>query len=194
MKNASTREVFGYWDRLRGQRTAPERGDIEPSALRNVLQDTFVLENSPIGPIFRLAGTRVCALFGGELKNRPFIALWPDVESQGDIKRLADAVMDESAGAVAGFTASTAGGASLPLELLLLPLRHRGRTHVRLMGAISPGFVPNWLGLDRIDGMKLVSIRMIWPSDRGRGNMPAPLRDTPEKRRAGFILHEGGRF
>jgi hypothetical protein len=193
MKNTSTRAVYEYWDNLRGHRAAPERGDIEPGALRHVLQDTFVLENGPIGPVFRLAGTRLCALFGGELKTRPFVALWPDVEAQGDIRRLAGIVMDESAGAVAGFTAETAGGASIPLELLLLPLRHRGRTHARLLGAFSPTTSPDWLGLDRITAVRLVSIRMIWAT--GRESEPdEEFAITPEKRRAGFVLHEGGRF
>lgn len=193
MKNTSTRTVYEYWNKLRGQRAAPERGDIEPGALRNVLQDTFVLENGPVGPVFRLAGTRLCALFGGELKTRPFVALWPDVEAQGDVRRLADIVMDESAGAVAGFTAETAGGASIPLELLLLPLRHRGRTHARLLGALSPAVSPDWLGVDRITAVRLVSIRMIWAT----GHESEPEEEfviTPEKRRASFILHEGGRF
>lgn len=193
MKHSSTREVYAYWDTLRGSRLAPERGDIEPGALRHVLHDTFVLENGPIGPIFRLAGTRLCAMFGGELKNRPFIALWPDVESQGDIRRLATVVMDESASAVAGFQAETANGHAISLELLLLPLRHRGRTHVRLLGALSPATSPDWLGLDTIMSVRLVSIRMIWANERR-----SPLREneivSPERRRASFVLHTGGRM
>lgn len=193
MKNPSTRAVYDYWDQLRGDRAAPERGDIEPGALRNVLQDTFVLENGPIGPVFRLAGTRLCALFGGELKGRPFIALWPDVEAQGDIRRLTEIVMDESAGAVAGFTAETVGGAAISLELLLLPLRHRGRTHARLLGSLSPAFSPHWLGLDSINCVRLVSVRMIWESGAAAG-MATEFATTPEKRRAGFVLHDGGRL
>lgn len=193
MKNSSTRAVYEYWDRLRGDRSAPERGDIEPGALRNVLQDTFVLENGPIGPVFRLAGTRLCALFGGELKARPFVALWPDVEAQGDIRRLTDIVMDETAGAVAGFSAETARGFSVALELLLLPLRHRGRTHARLLGALSPAFSPDWLGLDQITSVRLVSVRMISASGRHL-DAAEEFAVTPEKRRANFVLHEGGRL
>lgn len=193
MKHPSTRAVFQYWDALRGDRSAPERGDIEPGALRHVLQDTFVLENGPIGPVFRLAGTRICALFGGELKTRPFVALWPEVESQGDISRLANTVMDEAAGAVAGFTAATSRGHVLPLELLLLPLRHRGRTHARLMGTLSPASSPLWLGQDIVTELRLVSIRMIWASGKPQ-DVEEEFAVTPERRRAGFVLHEGGRF
>ncbi|MGB9364875.1 MAG: PAS domain-containing protein, partial [Xanthobacteraceae bacterium] len=65
MKQASSRELFGYWAARRGARAAPERGEIEPSAIRRALGDVFILEfDRRSGHPFRLAGTRVCALFG----------------------------------------------------------------------------------------------------------------------------------
>ena len=44
MKQASSRELFGYWTARRGTRRAPERGEIEPSAIRRALGDVFILE------------------------------------------------------------------------------------------------------------------------------------------------------
>ena len=189
MKNLSTRLVYDYWNELRGDRAAPERGEIEPGALRHALADTFVLENEPIGPVFRLAGTRVCALFGGELRGRSFTALWPEVEAQGEIGRLVRTVMDESAGAVAGLSAETVDGAPIYLELLLLPLRYRGRTHARLLGAFSPASPPIWLGVDSIDTMRMISLRMLWPAAAERPAVPAPvMRGQPR-----FMVLPGGR-
>jgi hypothetical protein len=189
MKNMSTRLVFEYWDALRGERAAPERGEIEPGALRHALADTFVLENEPIGPVFRLAGTRLCALFGSELRGRTFAALWPDVESQGDMRRLVQTVMDETAGAVAGLSAETAGGAPIYLELLLLPLRYRGRTHARVLGALSPAVAPEWLGLDTLDSMRMISLRMLWPAHQSqRAPEPATRPAQPK-----FQVLPGGR-
>ena len=188
MKNPSTRLVFDYWDTLRGERSAPERGEIEPGALRHALADTFVLENEPIGPVFRLAGTRLCALFGRELRGRAFTALWPDVEAQGDMRRLVQTVMDEAAGAVAGLTAQTQNGASVHLELLLLPLRYRGRTHARILGALSPALSPEWLGLDTLDSMRMISLRMIWPDARAL-RQESPVQDKRPK----LMLLPGGR-
>src|SRR6188474_1899724 len=70
MKHPSNRELFDYWNERRGERLAPERADIEPSAIRHILGDTFVLEVSGIeSHLFRIAGTRLCALFGRELKS-----------------------------------------------------------------------------------------------------------------------------
>lgn len=188
MKNTSTRLVFEYWDALRGERAAPERGEIEPGALRHALADTFVLENEPIGPVFRLAGTRLCALLGHELRGRAFTALWPDVESQGDMRRLVQTVMDETAGAVAGLAGETRAGTPIYLELLLLPLRYRGRTHARVLGALSPALTPEWLGLDTLDSMRMISLRMLWPS-AGQRAAPEPQRGSPPR----FMVLPGGR-
>ena len=76
MKHAATRMLFSYWDALRGERAAPDRGEIEPGEIRHILADTFILENEDGPARFRLAGTRLCALFGCELKNAPFSAIW----------------------------------------------------------------------------------------------------------------------
>jgi hypothetical protein len=105
MKHAATRVVFAYWDRLRGERAAPDRGEIEPGEIRHVLADTFILELAPDrSPELRLAGTRLCAFFGGELRGRRFDGLWAE-ESRRDPRRWIDIVVDETAGVVAGLTA-----------------------------------------------------------------------------------------
>ena len=46
LKLAPSLELYSYWDALRGARSAPERNDIEPGAIRGVLADTFILEIS----------------------------------------------------------------------------------------------------------------------------------------------------
>lgn len=188
MKNPSTRLVFDYWDALRGERAAPERGEIEPGGLRHALADTFVLENEPLGPVFRLAGTRLCALMGEELRGRLFTALWQEVEAQGEMRRLVDTVMDETAGAVAGLAGESRLGAPIYLELLLLPLRYRGRTHARVLGSLSPAPIPEWLGLDTLASMRMISLRMLWP-DSIRHSPSKPVRAAPPK----LVVLPGGR-
>lgn len=187
MRHAATRMLFAYWDGLRGERAAPDRGEIEPGAIRHVLADTFILstEASP-EPAFRLAGTRLCALFGGELREKTLADLW-ELQGRAEIRRLMDAVMDDAAGAVAGITGTTETGQSIELELLLLPLRHRGKTHARMLGALSPRSVPAWLGLEPVVALRTVSIRVIWPSGR-RSAMEE--RDMVRRR---LVVLQGGR-
>ena len=77
MKHAASRELYAYWEERRGTRPAPERAEIEPGAIRGVLSDAFILAlDGSAGHPVRLAGTRVCALFGRELKGESFLDLW----------------------------------------------------------------------------------------------------------------------
>jgi hypothetical protein len=66
MKQASSRELFGYWTAKRGTRPAPERGEIEPSAIRRALGDVFILEfDRHQSHPFRLAGRGSARCSGG---------------------------------------------------------------------------------------------------------------------------------
>jgi hypothetical protein len=187
MKNASSQIVFDYWDRIRGERAAPERGEIEPGEIRDALADAFVLEFVDDIPIFRLAGTRIAALFSRELKTVPFTSICDDHRAADELGRLMDAVRSETAGAVAGLIAETAEGDKLHLELLLLPLRHRGKTHARVMGALSASTTPSWFGLRPVRKLQIISVRMIWPRNRIQNRAAAAAR------RAGLVLVQGGR-
>src|SRR6202021_4049817 len=84
MKHPSNREFFAYWDERRGDARAPDRSEIEPGAVRGLLGDIFVLSyDAPSGYPFRVAGTRVCALLGCDLKDRSFSALFaPDARRE----------------------------------------------------------------------------------------------------------------
>ncbi|HEY1544878.1 MAG TPA: PAS domain-containing protein [Xanthobacteraceae bacterium] len=192
MKTAPTRKLFGYWNARRGSRLAPERGDIEPGAIREILGDSFIIGFDPIAdhPL-RLAGTRVCALFGRELKGAPFVQLW-DLEGRIAIRELVVTVADEANPVVAGVVARTAEGSQTDLELLLLPLYHRGKVRVRLLGLLAPITTPYWLGTEHVLSLTLGATRHL-------GDAIATT-DTPDfatamqsSGRPRFTVHEGGR-
>ena len=88
----------------------------------------------------------MCALFGRELKNEPFLDLW-DEETRAPLAQLLAVVADEATGMVAAAKGRTAEGWSQDLELVLLPLAHRGDTHARMIGALAPLTAPFWLGV-----------------------------------------------
>ena len=191
MKHPSSRILFSYWDALRGQRAAPERGEIEPGEIRRVLADTFILEiTADRMTRFRLGGTRLCALFGRELKGQALHELWP-ADGQDEMRHFIDIVIDETAGLVAGLAGIADSGARIDLELLLLPLRHQGKTQARLMGAQSPATIPLWIGAHPLTHLETVSHRVIWPSGRPLARIPAA--ETASEKRRGFVLHRGGR-
>src|SRR6202161_2241978 len=109
MKHPSSREFFTYWDEKRGDARAPDRSEIEPGAVRDLLGDIFVLSyDSAAGYPFRVAGTRVCALLGCDLKDRSFSALFaPD--GRREIAEIIAVVAEEMLAAVAGLRATPAG-------------------------------------------------------------------------------------
>jgi hypothetical protein len=194
MKHATTRMIFAYWDQLRGERSAPERGEIEPGEIRHVLADTFILEVGPErAATIRLAGTRICAFFGRELKGEPFDRLWrPDAIQ--DLRRSIEVVVEEAAGVVAGLEAVTEEGVSAEFEMILLPLRHRGKPHTRALGALSPIIVPPWIGLYPVRHLTASSQRVLWPSGREAKLVRGDHDGSPVERRRRFVVHAGGQL
>src|SRR5690606_39909384 len=77
MRHEGTVALFQYWNRLRDGRPAPRRTEIEPVDIKSLLADTYIIETDARGEaVFRLAGTRLCATFGRELKSFAFTSLW----------------------------------------------------------------------------------------------------------------------
>jgi hypothetical protein len=136
MKHPSNREFFAYWDEKRGEARAPDRSEIEPEAVRELLGDIFVLSYDNGYP-FRVAGTRVCALLGCDLKDRSFSALF-GAQDRREIEDIIAAVAEETLAAVAGITAISEDGSPAALELLLLPFSHRAHTPMSLTGLLAP--------------------------------------------------------
>jgi hypothetical protein len=138
MKHPSSRAFFAYWDAKRGGERAPDRSDIEPGAVRELLGDIFVLSyDDAAGYPFRVAGTRVCALLGRDLKDKSFSALFAP-ESRREIDEIVAVVAEEMLGAVAGITAMSYDGTPVHLELLLLPFSARAHTPMSLTGLLAP--------------------------------------------------------
>ncbi len=166
MKHAATRELYDYWQRLRGSRPAPDRTEIEPSDMRRILGDTFILEaDRRDGYAFRLAGTRVCALFGRELKGRDFLDFFQGKDREA-IATLLAAVSQDAAAAVFGFEGRSAHDRTLPCEVLLLPIRQKGEGFTRVLGSLAPMSDPYWIGIHPLMTQKLSSLRLIWPDER----------------------------
>jgi len=138
MKHPSNRAFFAYWDDKRGGARAPDRSEIEPGAVRQLLGDIFVLSyDAAAGYPFRVAGTRVCALLGRDVKDRSFSALFA-AEGRREIEEIVAVVAEETLAAVAGITATAQDGSPAHLELLLLPFSARAHTPISLTGLLAP--------------------------------------------------------
>ncbi len=193
MKHASTRAIFDYWNRQRGRRAAPDRSDIDPADIRHVLGDTFMLAADFADDIrFRLAGTRVCALFTREIKGEAFSAQWSKSCSE-QIENLLTAVIDEKIGAVTGIVGRTENGDEVELELLLLPLAHAGQARVRALGVLVPLTPPYWLGEQPVIELELKTLRHLDGRQSGTGVPRFGLAREGHRLRHGFQVYTGGR-
>jgi hypothetical protein len=192
MKHASTRELFAYWTRQRRDRPAPERNDIDPAAIRHSLADIFILAADFVeDQRFRLAGTRLCALFGRELKGESFRSLWVESSRAQALGMLTD-VIGENAGLVAGVTGRNAQGDTIDLELLVLPLAPRGLARVRAIGVLAANETPYWVGDRPVRTLMLGTVRHVG------ADLPMPAVRTfvsgtdAGQMRHGFRVYQGG--
>ena len=155
MKHVASKELYAYWQERRGNRPAPERADIAPGPIRHLLADVFILAlDRGAGHPFRLAGARICALFGRELKGERFIELWA-AASQPIVSDLVAIVADEQVGTVAGVTGQMTNGDAIELELLLLPLAATRPNLARTIGVLVPLKTPDWLGVNAIGALTI---------------------------------------
>lgn len=210
MKQKGSLALFQYWNRLRNGRPAPKRTEIEPADIKGLLADTFILERDSRGEaIFRLAGTRLCATFGRELKGFSFPSLWRP-KDQRLIARLAYGVFQQKSVVVITFDGFTASLRSTSFEMLLLPL-DGGIENPRSLGVLSSVDRPFWLGSDPLTDASIESVRVVdpdvepvflrnrpavtvpslAPSDAALQGDPSPL-DGARRIRHLFVL-EGGR-
>ena len=190
MKLAATRELFAHWTSLRGARSAPERNDVEPGAIRGILADTFILEYDPARDFpMRVVGARTNALFQSELRGAPFVGLWRE-QDRAEMRTILASVASEAQPFLIGAVGAPQGFAPVDLEVLLLPLRHHGETHARLLGCCAPGSAPRWLGLAATQTLALLTLRAITANEGAK-----PLRGAPpEFARSPHLARRGHLF
>jgi hypothetical protein len=162
MKQTTIQTLFAYWDGKRAGRLAPRRLEIEPARIAAILSETFMLECDGSDYRYRLAGSRLCELFGYELRGTSFLAGWPP----GDlalIERLMSAVCSEGVVAHLVMEAGIDARHRIELEVLLLPLLHVDDTIGRVIGAMSSTSQSHWLDKGRLSSRRLLRHELVQP-------------------------------
>jgi hypothetical protein len=163
MRHTTSQSLYDYWNGLRGARKAPSRTEISPHDIKNLLSEVFILECADaLTYRFRLAGTRICELFGREMRGRNLLDLWTRQERES-IESLAFSVIEDHAAAVLGVRAVTENGDSEIIEILLLPLTSMDKGQTRILGCASFRQNPPWLGASPVTGLTIKSLRLLWP-------------------------------
>ena len=154
-----------------------------------MLSDAFILALDRNGghPV-RLAGTRVCALFGREIKGEPFVDFWAAASG-----RSWKGLLSHSCRRMHRHGCRSNGtendGKSIDLELLLLPLGIRRPSFARTIGVLAPLKVPPWLGATPVGALTIGGRRHIGAELEKR---LLPRFMAPRGRR-GLMVYDGGR-
>ena len=203
MKHKTTEKLYQYWNHVRGKRSAPNRVEIEPSKIAGILPATFILERHSAEVYrFRLAGTRMCEIFGNELRGTDFLEGWPSDDRLLLIRNLS-ILTNQAATALIRFQATARDEQAIEFELLLLPLFHTQEKIDRILGCCSPFDGPGWLGDKPLLSKRLVANELVWPSLNAQTSMPNMPVDSPLNPSNGnarivrfaqrqFVVHEGG--
>lgn len=210
MKQDGSIALFQYWNGLRAGRPAPVHTEIEPAAIKAVLADTFILERRPRGnAAFRLAGTRVCGIYGRELRGVSFASLW-DIEDKPQVEHIVGNVFSSGNVVAISFDGVTRGRRSTAFEMILLPLDNTAGQAPRCLGLVSSVDKPFWLGADAIVGGRIGSLGVIDPArtvfraNRAAIDVPAlspvelpledeALRPAGARRVRHLVVLDGGR-
>jgi hypothetical protein len=198
MRQQVTKELFAYWSGLKGARAAPDRSEIDPSAIRHVLADSFIIEIDEARESFplRLCGARINALWRSEQKGNSFLDLWRD-QDRMNVAAVMMTVVEGVVPIVAGVQGGARGSERVDFELLLLPLRHFGKTHSRIMGSLTPTRRPPWLGAASTEPLSLNSLRIIEDAEaswRPSRLAPHPFNSPGARRQAPrLVVYEGGK-
>jgi hypothetical protein len=202
MKHENSRALFAYWDSVRGSNLAPQRFEIDPSRITTILPYTFILERCDAETFnYRLAGTRMCDVFGHELRGTNFLDGWDTIDRLPLLRQFSVLVRQGSVGVVYVEIAAKREKA-VECEVLLLPLRHTRDAIDRVLGCFSPLQSPHWLGEKPVVSKHVILNDVIWPSrdplaTLSRPKEPPPLMPSSATRivrseRRQFRVFDGG--
>lgn len=201
MQQAAFEALFSYWDGLRGTAPAPQRRDIKPAALRDILPNVFLLERDAEGRfVYRLAGTDLCQMTRRELRGQRPLSQFCDLDRRK--MQLALAQVSEAGRVfVCESLARTPKGRSIVMHWLVLPLAHTpiarqaaasATSFSRLIGVCVPEDRPSWLGRDAILRQSILAACMTTPAKGAEliANLDVALAAPLADRK---ITHDGPR-
>lgn len=138
MKLTASRSIVAYWNEIRGMDPAPTRAALKPGPISGLLPDLFILHREKDGtPVFRLAGTRVCALVGRELRQQPFATLF-SADQAHRVRMLVQNVTERLRPLTIAVHAGAHDMDPVELEMVLLPVLEENHDSRVILGVMAP--------------------------------------------------------
>ena len=130
-------DLLRYWESLRAGRIAPARSEIDPRQIKSALKHTFILEFDPIGGIrFRLAGEKICALMGMDLRGMPAYSLI-DISDRQEFEHTLHTMTRKPEIVEYRLSGNCGGEHSPTARMLLLPMQDADGNITRVLGGLS---------------------------------------------------------
>ncbi len=167
IRHQANRDLFNYWNRLRADTPAPEQRLMDPALIGEALPDIFIIDVTDEGTYeIRLAGTRLCAFWGRELRGTDALSLWDGQDREG-AEMLFFSIVEDAAVAVASHQMTNSKGRTIEMEMVAMPLTRRvgQKTVRRIIGAFVPWSTPFWMGMEPVVHQAIASVRMVWPEN-----------------------------
>ena len=159
MRHKDTIRLYQYWNELRAGRPAPDRSEVSPAALGSLLASVMLLDrNGNDEAIFRIAGSKLCALKCRELRGEALAAMFIPADRRS-VSRIVNSVARDHTVAVLETEARSTRGRTVTVEIALLPLEG---DKTGILGIASPSSTPVWLGTEAVE-LDLRGIRFINP-------------------------------
>ncbi len=164
MKQVTSIWLYDYWNKIRNDRVAPKRVDINPSQIGPILPKTFIIEyREDHQYYYRIAGSAVCDYYGKELQGHCLTDQWQNIEDRYTVTNMFDSVRNRLCAGIIHFEVISHYDQKAQIEMLLLPILNDCGQVERILGCISSNDYKPWLGQLPIAKQRLLSTNLIWP-------------------------------
>jgi hypothetical protein len=164
------RTLFRYWESLRAERPSPRKDEIDLSSIAAIVPFLTIIERiSGANPWrFRLAGTKVCEIFGQNMTHADALLGWDKFERTvvGNCLELSITRLQPSLMRMRFVSQQTN---VLAAEMIGLPLQNGPHGPVHILGGIFSFSDDKSRQSSSYSQRELVSARMIW-TEHGVGD------------------------
>ena len=193
IRHPGTRTLFSYWEKIRGEKAAPNRDDLDLRQISAIVPNLLMLERDHLHQTFkwRLAGSEISQLYRQKLTYTNALAGWRGFE-RNTLKQLFNSVVTSLQPCLIRFHLTTDTGQIIGAELLGLPIHARNGSQFHVFGGIFPLRDISQLGYGAITFMELSAAHSIWTEPLPGDKLVASL-NNPEIRPGSLRLIKGGR-
>ena len=175
ISHSGSRSLFRHWEALRAERPCPDRNEITFAGLANVVSNVAILDRGPDGKWqYRLAGSAVCAMLGGNVTGKAVLASFNSFESEV-IGRVLNIAEERLQPGLIQLRLVDEVGSVTSVELLILPVLNSSTSKAQL---ICGFFELSRSGAELPVGnvhVELFSARLIWTEHQDRKPNATPL-------------------